>query len=283
VDASKERWRIILLRTVVAVLLVLAAFAIAILLYRRHPQNVLPQQASPRSLAILPLQNLRQAPDDDFLGFSLADAIITKLDYVNSLTIRPSTAVEKFRKQEIDIQKVASELNVDTLLTGSYIHDRDNLRITYQLIDVKTDKLLFCLMRCFHKRSRQLRVPERTRCRRPTGRPPNLIRYCLLPSSGLLTRLDLCPSRPLCSGDLPPCCRRERAFGTYRNKLLRRPHLCPTRSLCSSDPRTSRLGQFSGGRRLSVCLAESCERSTDSAEFLSQAILLFLQQTDYSR
>jgi len=95
-----------------------------------------------RSLAILPLQNLRQDPDDDFLGFSLADAVITKLGYVSSLTTRPSAAVEKYRNQVIDIQKVAADLNVDTLLIGSFIRDDDDLRITYQLIDGKTEKIL---------------------------------------------------------------------------------------------------------------------------------------------
>jgi DNA-binding winged helix-turn-helix (wHTH) protein/TolB-like protein/Tfp pilus assembly protein PilF len=121
-------------------LVVLAALAGPRLLSRWRSQTA--PLAAPRSLAVLPLQNLRQNPDDDFLGFSLADAIITKLDYVSSVTIRPSTAVEKYRDQVIDIQKVGAELNVDTLLTGSFLHDRDKLRITYQLIDVKSDKLL---------------------------------------------------------------------------------------------------------------------------------------------
>jgi tetratricopeptide (TPR) repeat protein len=31
---------------------------------------------------------------------------------------------------------------VDTLLTGTFIHEGDDLRITYQLVDVKTDKIL---------------------------------------------------------------------------------------------------------------------------------------------
>jgi DNA-binding winged helix-turn-helix (wHTH) protein/TolB-like protein/Tfp pilus assembly protein PilF len=105
-------------------------------------QSGTPQSAMPRSLAILPLQNLRQDSKSDFLGFSLADAVITKLDYVSSLTVRPSTAVERYRNQVIDIQKVGGELNVDTLLTGSFLRDRDKLRITYQLIEVKTEKIL---------------------------------------------------------------------------------------------------------------------------------------------
>jgi DNA-binding winged helix-turn-helix (wHTH) protein/TolB-like protein len=100
------------------------------------------QPATPRSLAILPLQNLKQDPNSDFLGFSLADAVITKLDYVSSLTVRPSAAIEKYRDKSIDIQSVGADLKVDTLLAGSFIREGDNLRISYQLIDVKSEKIL---------------------------------------------------------------------------------------------------------------------------------------------
>jgi DNA-binding winged helix-turn-helix (wHTH) protein/TolB-like protein/Tfp pilus assembly protein PilF len=123
-----------------------AGLALSLLLvarsFYRQPTPTALTQVALRTLAILPLHNLRPTPDDDFLGFSLADAVITKLDYVSSLSVRPSSAVEKYRNQVIDIQNVGADLNVDTLLTGSYIRDHDNLRITYQLIDVKTEKLL---------------------------------------------------------------------------------------------------------------------------------------------
>ncbi len=97
----------------------------------------------PRSLAILPFRNLNGDPQTDFLGFSLANEIITKLDYVNSLTVRPSSSVDKYRDQVVDPKKVAADLNVDTLLTGTFIRDGDDLRITAQLIDVKPDKILW--------------------------------------------------------------------------------------------------------------------------------------------
>jgi len=105
--------------------------------------NKSPTSARPRSLAILPFQNLKQDPETDFLGFSLADAIITKLDYVSALTVRPSSSIVKYRNQIIDPKKVAAELNVDTLLTGNFIKDGDDLRINAQLIDVKPDKILW--------------------------------------------------------------------------------------------------------------------------------------------
>jgi TolB-like protein/Tfp pilus assembly protein PilF len=140
---GEDRKRIsrILLKIAIVGLGLLLVLAVSKSLYQWRSRTA-QVQARPRSLAILPLQNLKQNPDDDFLGFSLADSIITKLDYVSALTVRPSAAVQKYRNQVIDIQRVASDLDVDTLLTGSFFRDTDNLRITYQLIDVKTNKIL---------------------------------------------------------------------------------------------------------------------------------------------
>jgi TolB-like protein/Tfp pilus assembly protein PilF len=111
------------------------------LAYRRRT-SLVPPVPSQRRLAILPLLNLKQNPKDDFLGFSLADAIITELGPVSSLTVRPSSSVERYKGQAIDLPRIASELNVDTVFIGTFIHDGDDLRITYQLIDVKSDKIL---------------------------------------------------------------------------------------------------------------------------------------------
>ena len=95
-----------------------------------------------RTLAVLPFQNLQPNAREDFLGYSLADAVIMKMGYISSLSVRPSTAIEKYRNQPIDAAKVAAELNVDTLLTANFIREGDNLRITYQLIDAKSDRIV---------------------------------------------------------------------------------------------------------------------------------------------
>lgn len=124
-----------------AALIVLAAAAIYFI--RHKPAVPAPHVATAqRRLAILPLRNLKQNPQDDFLGFSLADAVITGLGPISSLTVRPSSAIEKYKGQVIDLQKIGADLGVDTLLTGTFIHDGDRLRVTYQLIDVKTEKIL---------------------------------------------------------------------------------------------------------------------------------------------
>lgn len=96
-----------------------------------------------RRLAVLPFRNLKPEAATDYLGFPLADAIITKLGYVSALTVRPSSYVSQFRQQEFDVRQTATELNVDTLLVGSYLKEESHLRVTVQLIDVLTDKLLW--------------------------------------------------------------------------------------------------------------------------------------------
>jgi DNA-binding winged helix-turn-helix (wHTH) protein/TolB-like protein/lipoprotein NlpI len=99
--------------------------------------------APPRRLAVLPFRNLKPDAATDYLGFPLADAIITKLGYVSSLTVRPSSYISQYRHQELDVRQAAAELNVDTLLVGSFLKEANHLRVTAQLIDVPSDKLLW--------------------------------------------------------------------------------------------------------------------------------------------
>jgi DNA-binding winged helix-turn-helix (wHTH) protein/TolB-like protein len=123
----------------------IAILVLVALGYRAYRNSSDPRQVShiPRRLAVLPFQNLQPNVDTDFLGFSLADAVITKLGYLSELTVRPSYAVQKYRSQTIDIPKVAMDLNVDTLLIGTFLREGDDLRIACQLVDVKTDNLLW--------------------------------------------------------------------------------------------------------------------------------------------
>ena len=94
-------------------------------------------------LAVLPFRNLGPDKSVDFLGRSLADEVITKLNYISALVVRPSAYVQKYAGQEIDPRQVASELKVDKLLTGAYFKEDDELRINLQLVDVGANQTLW--------------------------------------------------------------------------------------------------------------------------------------------
>jgi serine/threonine protein kinase/tetratricopeptide (TPR) repeat protein len=126
----------------VLALMVLAIAGTVLTIFFRRPRAA-GTQVPPRTLAILPFRNVRQDPSLDYLGFSLSDAVITELSSVNGLIVRPSSSVYAYRNQAVDPQKAGQELNVNTLLTGGFIKDGDDLRITAQLIDLKPDRILW--------------------------------------------------------------------------------------------------------------------------------------------
>ena len=129
------RWKSLLMAAVLLVLL-----TAGILLASKWREGKTPKA---RRLAVLPFRNLKPDAATDYLGFPLADAIITKLGYVSALTVRPSSYISQYRHQELDVRQAATELNVDTLLVGSYLKEESHLRVTVQLIDVLADKLIW--------------------------------------------------------------------------------------------------------------------------------------------
>ncbi|HKX32669.1 MAG TPA: protein kinase [Blastocatellia bacterium] len=96
-----------------------------------------------RRLAILPLRNLAGDAEIEFLGFALADSVITQLAPIKSLIVRPSSAVEKYRNQPIDPRRVGRELQVETILSGSYLKAGEIFRVNVQLVDVSQNEILW--------------------------------------------------------------------------------------------------------------------------------------------
>jgi len=130
-------------RTIFAmtVLLIVSAASGYFVFYGRFIRGQVFRQ--PHRLAVLPFQNIRTNAESDFLGFSLADAVITKLGYVRELSVRPSYAVQKYKGQVIEPMRIARELDVDTLLTGTFLREGDDLRITCQLVEINTQNILW--------------------------------------------------------------------------------------------------------------------------------------------
>jgi eukaryotic-like serine/threonine-protein kinase len=91
-----------------------------------------------RSIAVLPFQNLSEQQRDNFLSVGLADALVTRLQQIPTLQVRPTAAVLKFRGKEIDAQTAAEQLGVDGILHGRYITSGGQVRVNLQLTDSRT-------------------------------------------------------------------------------------------------------------------------------------------------
>src|SRR5215467_7291794 len=96
-----------------------------------------------KSVAILPFKNVGNDREIDFYQFSLADAVITELARVRSLVVRPSSVIVKYQNKSVDAAEAGRELSVDAILTATFLRAGDRLRVTAQLLDVRTSEILW--------------------------------------------------------------------------------------------------------------------------------------------
>jgi non-specific serine/threonine protein kinase len=96
----------------------------------REPERI-------RSLAILPLRAATLQAEDDYLGMGIADTIITKVSQIGELTVRPPSAVRKYARQEVDALEAARQLQVDSVLDGTYQRGGERLRVNLNLLRVR--------------------------------------------------------------------------------------------------------------------------------------------------
>jgi serine/threonine-protein kinase len=96
-----------------------------------------------KSVAIMPFKNVGNDREIDFYQFSLADAVITELARVRSLIVRPSSVIVKYQNKTIDAAEAGRDLSVDAILTATFLRAGDRLRVTAQLLDVRTSEILW--------------------------------------------------------------------------------------------------------------------------------------------
>src|SRR5438477_2217146 len=99
--------------------------------------------AGKNTVAVLPLQNMSNDANVDYLRFALADEIANVLTYSRTLDVRPSSITRKYVAPDLDPQKVGQELHVSRILTGHYLRQAGKLLVTLEAIDVATDGLVW--------------------------------------------------------------------------------------------------------------------------------------------
>ena len=92
------------------------------------------------SLAVLPLTNLGGDSGQDYFVDGMQEALIAELSKISALKIISRTSTLRYRKTEKPVSEVAQELNVDGVIEGSALREGDQVRITVQLVDGRSDR-----------------------------------------------------------------------------------------------------------------------------------------------
>jgi serine/threonine protein kinase/Tfp pilus assembly protein PilF len=126
--------------TIITVVVVFILFAIISIFYFYQNSKI---NTSIKSMAVLPFLNIKENPEHNYIGFAIADEIITDLSYLKELTIRPASSIRKYYLKDIDPSNVAIDLNVDLILTGSYQIEINDIRLHIEMIHVKRNEIMW--------------------------------------------------------------------------------------------------------------------------------------------
>jgi serine/threonine protein kinase len=95
------------------------------------------------SLAVLPFTNVTADPNADYLSDGLTDSLIGDLSRLPNLTVRPRSSVFRYKAKDLDLQKVASELQVNAVVTGRVTQHGDSLIVSAELTDTRKNRSLW--------------------------------------------------------------------------------------------------------------------------------------------
>jgi serine/threonine protein kinase/tetratricopeptide (TPR) repeat protein len=96
-----------------------------------------------RSVAVLPLVNVCDNPETEYLSDGITESIINSLSPLRKLRVMAWSTVVRFKGRETDARAIGRQLNVDAVLTGKVLRQGDELMIGTELVDVATGAQLW--------------------------------------------------------------------------------------------------------------------------------------------
>src|SRR5438876_468698 len=96
-----------------------------------------------RSIAILPLQNLSNDPQQEYFVDGMTDELITDLAKIGNLRVISRTSVMPYKGTRKSLGTIAGELNVDAVVEGTVLRADNRVRITAQLLGASPERHLW--------------------------------------------------------------------------------------------------------------------------------------------
>lgn len=138
--ASIPKGRAAILRWVTVALLAVAAIGLAYYLYTGRQNSVSNDR---RSLAVLPFTNASQDVNAEYLADGVSESIINSLSQLSGLKVMSRNSSFRFRNDQSDTRAIASQLNVENIVTGDIKQVGDKLVINVRLIDAGDDSQIW--------------------------------------------------------------------------------------------------------------------------------------------
>ena len=127
-------------KIIIGLIILLSLVTVGLFIF---PKLFKPSETLEKSVAVLPFVNLSNDPEQEYFSDGVVEAILNHLYKVGDLKVISSTSTKRYKNTKLPLKEIARELGVSSILEGSVQKIGNNVRITTQLIDAKTDTHLW--------------------------------------------------------------------------------------------------------------------------------------------
>jgi len=135
-------WKTFGRRGIIAAVL-LVVLAAGWFLRHRWQQSAAASVPQISSIAVLPLENLSNDPEQEYFTEGMTDEIITDLAKLPGLRVISRTSTAQYKDTHKALPQIARELKVDGVVEGTVLRSGNRIRIRAQLVYAPTDQHLW--------------------------------------------------------------------------------------------------------------------------------------------
>ena len=130
-------------RWIIGILLGSVVILITFWLLRQRQRNAA-SEIPPRSIAVLPFDNISANQDDAYFADGVQDEILNNLAKIAQLKVISRTSVMQYRADtRRDLRQIASALSVANVLEGTVRRNGNRVRVSAELIDASNDNTVW--------------------------------------------------------------------------------------------------------------------------------------------
>ena len=96
-----------------------------------------------KAIVVLPFENLSGDPEQEYFVDGMTDALSAELGKIKALRVISRTSAMRYKDTDKSAPEIAEELGVDAVIEGSVLKAGNDVRITAQLVDARTDAHLW--------------------------------------------------------------------------------------------------------------------------------------------
>lgn len=111
------------------------------------PQTTMPNTtpAASKSIAVLPFDNYSNIPEQQYLVDGITDEIRNQLLGINDLKVISRSSSKYCKSKHMSLRQIGQELEVEHVLDGSVQRLTDEVKISVELSNTRTDKVVWSL------------------------------------------------------------------------------------------------------------------------------------------